>query len=210
MCAQKNGTSAKGLQAMFGFGSYETAWAWMHKIRRAMVRPDRDMLGGQGVAVELDETSVGGRTPADVAGDDQLTYQVCDFDGLCSTGTVNVTVEPSDDTGGGDVGLQPCSTVVLDSFIQAPFTFTFQARNTTSESTEFSIVIADASYELDNLQFNGSGQQIELVQSQNPDGTFDIEISGVIPPFQSVGAQQPNGFNGNVNPTSAPPEILCS
>lgn len=65
VCAQKNGTSAKGLQAMFGFGSYETAWAWMHKIRRAMVRPDRDLLGGPGVAVELDETFVGGRTPAD-------------------------------------------------------------------------------------------------------------------------------------------------
>ncbi len=48
---------------MFGFGSYETAWAWMHKIRRAMVRPDRELLGGPGKAVELDETFVGGRTP---------------------------------------------------------------------------------------------------------------------------------------------------
>lgn len=61
VCSQKNGTSALGLQRVLGFGSYETAWAWMHKLRRAMVRPDRDRLGGPGVAVELDQTFVGGR-----------------------------------------------------------------------------------------------------------------------------------------------------
>jgi transposase-like protein len=65
VCAQKNGASAKSLQQMFGFGSYETAWTWMHKIRRAMVRPDRDLLGGAGIAVELDETFIGGRSPAE-------------------------------------------------------------------------------------------------------------------------------------------------
>ena len=37
---------------------YQTAWAWLHKLRRAMVRPGRDLLGG---AVEVDETYVGGR-----------------------------------------------------------------------------------------------------------------------------------------------------
>lgn len=56
--AQKNGASAKALQDMLGFGSYETAWAWLHKLRRAMVRPDRDRLSG---VVEVDETFVGGR-----------------------------------------------------------------------------------------------------------------------------------------------------
>src|SRR3954470_23166164 len=38
--------------------SYETAWAWLHKLRRAMVRPDRELLGG---VVELDQSFVGGR-----------------------------------------------------------------------------------------------------------------------------------------------------
>lgn len=42
---------------MLGFGSYETAWSWMHKLRRAMVRPGRDQLAG---VVEVDETFVGG------------------------------------------------------------------------------------------------------------------------------------------------------
>ncbi len=55
--SQKNGLSAQGLQRVLGFGSYETAWAWMHKLRRAMVRPERDRLSG---VVEVDETLVGG------------------------------------------------------------------------------------------------------------------------------------------------------
>lgn len=55
--SQKNGVSALGLQRVLGFGSYETAWAWLHKLRRAMVRPERDRLSG---VVELDETMIGG------------------------------------------------------------------------------------------------------------------------------------------------------
>lgn len=59
VCSQKNGVSALGLQRVLGFGSYETAWAWMHKLRRAMVRPDRELLGGEGVSVEIDQTFLG-------------------------------------------------------------------------------------------------------------------------------------------------------
>ena len=55
--SQKNGVSALGLQRVLGLGSYETAWTWLHKLRRAMVRPGRDRLTG---AVEIDETYVGG------------------------------------------------------------------------------------------------------------------------------------------------------
>lgn len=55
---QKNGASAKGLQQNLGLGSYQTAWAWLHKLRRAMIRPGRDRLSG---LVEVDETYVGGR-----------------------------------------------------------------------------------------------------------------------------------------------------
>lgn len=55
--SQKNGASALGLQRVLGLGSYETAWTWLHKLRRAMVRPDRDRLRGW---VEVDETMVGG------------------------------------------------------------------------------------------------------------------------------------------------------
>lgn len=54
---QKNGASALGLQRVLGLGSYKTAWTWLHKMRRAMVRPDRDRLSGR---VEVDETYLGG------------------------------------------------------------------------------------------------------------------------------------------------------
>jgi len=45
---------------VLGFGSYQTAWAWLHKLRRAMVLPGRDELAG---AVEVDETLIGGLKP---------------------------------------------------------------------------------------------------------------------------------------------------
>jgi transposase-like protein len=54
---QKNGVSALGLQRVLGLGSYRTAWAILHKLRRAMVRPGRDQLRG---IVEVDETYWGG------------------------------------------------------------------------------------------------------------------------------------------------------
>ncbi|HDR14712.1 MAG TPA: IS1595 family transposase [Desulfobacteraceae bacterium] len=55
--SQKNGVSALGLQRVLGLGCYETAWTCLHKLRHAMVRPDRDKLSGQ---VEVDETYLGG------------------------------------------------------------------------------------------------------------------------------------------------------
>ena len=55
--SQKNGMSALGLQRALGLGSYETSWTWLHKLRRAMVRPGRDHLAGE---IEADETYVGG------------------------------------------------------------------------------------------------------------------------------------------------------
>src|ERR1039457_3419187 len=57
---QKNGACAKGIQRMLELGSYQTAWAWLHKIRRAMVRPGRDRLRG---VIEIDETYIGGEKP---------------------------------------------------------------------------------------------------------------------------------------------------
>ena len=55
---QKNGVSALGLQRVLGLGSYKTAWAMLHKLRRAMVRPGRDRLRG---TVEVDETYWGSK-----------------------------------------------------------------------------------------------------------------------------------------------------
>jgi hypothetical protein len=56
--SQKTGASALGVQHVLGLRSYKTAWTWLHKLRRAMVRPGRDRLTGR---VEVDETFLGGR-----------------------------------------------------------------------------------------------------------------------------------------------------
>ena len=50
---QKLGVSALGLKRVLGLGSYETAWTMLHRFRRAMVRPERELLKGE---VEVDET----------------------------------------------------------------------------------------------------------------------------------------------------------
>ncbi len=56
--SQKYGANALGLQRLLGLGSYRTAWTWLHKLRRAMVRPDRDKLSG---IVQVDEAYIGGK-----------------------------------------------------------------------------------------------------------------------------------------------------
>jgi transposase-like protein len=58
--SSKGGISAMELKRQMGFGSYQTAWSWLHKIRKAMVRPEREPLAAR---VEADETYVGGPRP---------------------------------------------------------------------------------------------------------------------------------------------------
>ncbi|MBN4066079.1 IS1595 family transposase [Candidatus Amoebophilus asiaticus] len=57
VAAQKTGVSASNFKDFMGFGSYETAWVWLHKLRRTMIRPGRDKLKGE---VEVDETYIAG------------------------------------------------------------------------------------------------------------------------------------------------------
>ena len=57
---QKSGVSALGLQRPLGLSRYETAWAILHKLRRAMVRPGREPLTEE---VEVAEIFVGGVEP---------------------------------------------------------------------------------------------------------------------------------------------------
>jgi transposase-like protein len=55
IASHRNGISAKDLQRIMGFGSYETAWTWLHKLRTALVRPERDPLAAD---VQVDEALV--------------------------------------------------------------------------------------------------------------------------------------------------------
>jgi transposase-like protein len=56
----KDGISALSLMRTLEIGSYQTAWAMLHRLRSVLVRPDRERLRGK---VEVDETYIGGLDP---------------------------------------------------------------------------------------------------------------------------------------------------
>jgi transposase-like protein len=60
LTSQKYGANALGLKRVLDMGCYQTAWIWLHKLRRAMVRPGRDRLSN---IVQADEIYIGGRKP---------------------------------------------------------------------------------------------------------------------------------------------------
>lgn len=55
---RKAGINAVNLKELLGFGSYQTAWTWLQKLRRCTIRQDRDKLCGR---VEVDELYAGGQ-----------------------------------------------------------------------------------------------------------------------------------------------------
>lgn len=92
--SQKYGVNALGIQRILGFGSYRTAWSWLHKLRRAMVRPGRDRLSG---VVQLDETYVGGKKPGKRgrgAGGKQLVLIAAQENGVKQIGRIRLFVIP--------------------------------------------------------------------------------------------------------------------
>jgi transposase-like protein len=58
--SQQDGISALSLKRQLEIGSYQTAWAMLHRIRSVLVRPGRERLAGE---VEVDETTFGGEEP---------------------------------------------------------------------------------------------------------------------------------------------------
>lgn len=105
--SQKYGTNALGLQRVLSLGSYHTAWQWLHKLRRAMVRPNRDRLTG---TIEVDETYVGGKKPGKRGR------------GAAGKALVGIAVEDKGDEGIGRIRLwhlQDASSASLSSFVQS-------------------------------------------------------------------------------------------
>jgi transposase-like protein/ribosomal protein L37AE/L43A len=68
MMSRRNGVSAKDLQRVLGFGSYETAWTWLHKLRKIFGVTGSSALSP---VVQVDEGQVGGR---DVGGPGGRNY----------------------------------------------------------------------------------------------------------------------------------------
>jgi transposase-like protein len=61
MVESKKGISANQVKRHIGV-PYKTAWYLCQRIRQAMQEPEAQMLGGEGMIVEIDETYIGGRT----------------------------------------------------------------------------------------------------------------------------------------------------
>ena len=53
----KDGVSALAVKRTLQIGSYQSAWAMLHRLRSVLIRPGRELLSGQ---VEVDETYIGG------------------------------------------------------------------------------------------------------------------------------------------------------
>jgi hypothetical protein len=117
--SQKNGASAMGLARILGLGSYQTAWAWLHKLRRAMVRPGRDRLSGW---VEVDETWLGGLEEGVAGrkkGDKALIVIAAEADGA---GIGRIRMRPTQDASAGSLHgfvqdcIEPGSTLHIDGW----------------------------------------------------------------------------------------------
>jgi transposase-like protein len=102
MTSQKHGVSALGVQRSLGLGSYQTAWAMLHRYRIAMVRPGRDRLTG---LVEVDEAYLGG-VEAGVDGRETARKAI-----------IAMAVEIEQPRGFGRIRLQRVADVSQDSLI---------------------------------------------------------------------------------------------
>ena len=119
---QKNGASAMGLQRVLGLKSYTTAWTWLHKIRIAMVNPNRTKLSGR---VEVDEAYIGGEDVGGKRGRGSETKSLVVIaveilEGKNQYGRVRMKVVPdaSKDSLHGFIkdSIEPGSTVVTDGW----------------------------------------------------------------------------------------------
>jgi transposase-like protein len=100
--SQKHGASAMGIQRSLGLGSYQTAWAMLHRFRVAMVRPGRERLAGH---VEVDEAYVGG-VESKVHGRETATKSI-----------VAIAVEIENPRGFGRIRLQQVPDVCAESLL---------------------------------------------------------------------------------------------
>ena len=115
----KDGISAQHLQRVLEISSYQTAWAMLHRLRSALVRPGRDRLSG---TVEVDETYIGGEEPG-LRGGRQRGKKV--LTGIAvevrePKGIGRCRMAPLDDASGDTLGtfvtenVQPGATVITD------------------------------------------------------------------------------------------------
>ena len=103
------GMSAVQFARQLGIKCHETAYMMLQKLRAAMVRPDREMIGGEW-SVQIDETFIGGRVRKGKGR----------HEGVTVVGAVEIRADSNGDTYAGRVRLQVVPAAwqeVLDQFV---------------------------------------------------------------------------------------------
>lgn len=113
MSVRKNGISAKELQRILGFGSYETAWTWMHKLRRCTRRADRTPLNDE---VEVDETFFGASGHTRGRGTDKAIILVAAERGGRTRLEYSAGQKKDDITSFIERNISSSATIISDSF----------------------------------------------------------------------------------------------
>ena len=145
---QKQGVSALGLQRVLGLGSYQTAWAMLHRLRRAMIRPGRERLHG---LVEVDESIVGRSPPKNIR--DTKKKQMLMAKRKAQRSIVMVAVEIKESKGFGRIRLQR----VLDKSEKSVLPFVLDAVEPGS------VVRTDGSEAYRNLEQHGYQREREVM-----------------------------------------------
>jgi transposase-like protein len=152
---QKTGASAMGLQQVLGLKTYKTAWTWLHKIRKAMVHPDRDVLSG---IVEVDEAYVGGEEIGGKKGR-----------GTENKALVAVAVELKDNRGIGRARIEVVSDATKES-LQG-----FVKRNVSVGST----IVTDGWASYTSLPKEGYGHIVKISGKKSADEDTDEPLPHV-------------------------------
>lgn len=97
MAVRKGGINACELQRIMGFGSYGTAWNWLHKLRCAMAGRSSHRLDG---FVVVDESYLGGKGAVRGRGTDKALILVAAEDG-----GGRIRIEPAYNASANSIGL---------------------------------------------------------------------------------------------------------
>lgn len=96
MAARRGGINACELQRIMGFGSYGTAWNWLHKLRRAMA--GRSSHGLDGLVV-IDESYLGGKSQVRGRGTEKALILIAAEDNAG-----RIRIEPANDGSAVSIG----------------------------------------------------------------------------------------------------------
>jgi transposase-like protein len=179
MVEAKKGISAKQVQRHLGV-SYKTAWYLCHRIRQAMQEPETQILGGEGIVVEIDETYIGGR----VAGTGILNGKMKK---VCVVGIVER---------GGRVHMQTidrASATALKPVIAAKVSPDTEKVVTDGANAYLSLIPKEKHQAGNHKEEKRTGQKMS---NQAVEGAFSLFKRGVVGSYHKLGVEHLDQYLG--------------